>query len=136
MLGKPRILLDGQPLVDLVSVKAQALLFYLAVTGKDCSRSALAGLLWGDLSEESARANLRLTLSKLRKAIPHHLVISWQSISFNFQQPHRLDFNDFLIHAKNPEQLRDAMDLYRGDFLEDFIVQDAPEFETWMLRRA
>lgn len=133
MLGKPRILLDGQPLVDLVSAKAQALLFYLAVTGKTFSRSALAGLLWGDLPEESARANLRLTLSKLRKAIPHHLVISWQSLSFNFQQPHRLDFNDFLIHAKNPEQLHDAMDLYRGDFLEDFIVQDAPEFETWML---
>lgn len=131
-LGKPRILLDGQPLVDLVSVKAQALLFYLAVTGKDCSRAALAGLLWGNLPEESARANLRLTLSKLRKAIPHYLLISWQSISFNVQQPHCLDFNDFLIHTKNPEQLRDAMDLYRGDFLEDFFVQDAPEFETWM----
>lgn len=133
VLGKPRILLDNQPLVDLVSVKAQALLFYLAVTGKEYSRSALAGLLWGDLSEESARANLRLTLSKLRKAIPNHLAVSWQSITFNFHQPHTLDFNDFLTHAKNPERLRDAMDLYRGDFLEDFIVQDALEFETWML---
>lgn len=132
VLGRPRILLDGQPLVDLVSVKAQALLFYLAVTGKTCSRSAQAGLLWGDLPEESARANLRLTLSKLRKEIPHHLVTSWQSISFNAQQPHRLDFHEFLNYSKNPEQLREAMALYRGEFLEDFIVQDAPEFESWM----
>ena len=132
VLGKPRILLDGQPLVDLVSVKAQALLFYLAISGKTYSRSALAGLLWGDLSEESARANLRLTLSKLRKAIPDHLTVSWQTISFNFHQPHTLDFNDFLTHTKNPEHLHDAMDFYRGDFLEDFIVQDSPEFEAWV----
>lgn len=136
-LGKPRLLLDDRPLADLVSVKAQALLFYLAVTGKTYSRSALAGLLWGDLSEESARANLRLALSKLRKVLPDHLVVSWQSISFDFQRNHDLDLKNFQIYAANPEQaaleqLNSAMELYRGDFLEDFTVQDAPEFETWM----
>jgi DNA-binding SARP family transcriptional activator len=30
----------------------------------------LAGLLWTDLSESAARANLRLTLSKLRRRVP------------------------------------------------------------------
>ena len=37
---------------------AQALLFYLAVTGRTHARAALAPLLWGDVSDAAARANL------------------------------------------------------------------------------
>lgn len=140
LLGKPRLLWDGQPLTGLVSAKAQALLFYLAVTGQPSSRSALAGLLWGDLPEETARANLRLTLSKLRKAIPDHLIVEWNSVAFDLTRPHRLDVNEFIVHALQPthrladaERVRAAVTLYRGDFLEDFAVRDAPEFENWVL---
>jgi DNA-binding SARP family transcriptional activator len=138
LLGKPRLQWDGQPLTGLVSAKAQALLFYLAVTGQPCSRSALAGLLWGDMPEETARANLRLTLSKLRKAIPDHLLVEWGSVAFDFTRPHRLDVSDFLAHTfklthSSAEQARAAVNLYRGDFLDDFMVQDAVDFETWML---
>lgn len=140
LLGKPRLQWDGQPLTGLVSAKAQALLFYLAVTGQPCSRSALAGLLWGDMPEETARANLRLTLSKLRKIIPDHLTVEWGSVAFDFTQPHRLDVSDFLAHALKPahspadaERVRAAVTLYRGDFLDDFIVQDAADFEQWAL---
>lgn len=140
LLGKPRLLWEGQPFTGLVSVKAQALLFYLAVTGQPCSRSALAGLLWGDMPEESARANLRLTLSKLRKAIPDHLIIEWNSVAFDLTRPHRLDVNEFIVHGLQPtqrladaERVRAAVTLYRGDFLEDFAVRDAPEFENWVL---
>ncbi|HUM72386.1 MAG TPA: hypothetical protein PLK31_26475, partial [Chloroflexota bacterium] len=71
VLGKPHITCQDQPLTaDLVSAKGQALLIYLAVTGRPHSRPALSGLLWGDMPEETARANLRLTLSKLRKFLP------------------------------------------------------------------
>lgn len=138
LLGKPRLQWDGQPLAGLVSAKAQALLFYLAVTGQPCPRSALAGLLWGDMPEETARANLRLSLSKLRKAIPDHLVVEWGSVAFDFTRPYRLDVSDFLAHTLKPahsptEQVRAAVHLYRGDFLEDFAVRDAPDFESWAL---
>ena len=49
----------GEEVVLLVSAKAQALLSYLAVSGRVYSRQALAGLLWGDLPEADARRNLR-----------------------------------------------------------------------------
>jgi DNA-binding SARP family transcriptional activator len=46
------------------------LVAHLAVVGAPTSRSRPAGLLWTDLSESAARANLRLTLSKLRRRVP------------------------------------------------------------------
>ncbi|HET9556854.1 MAG TPA: SARP family transcriptional regulator, partial [Actinomycetota bacterium] len=73
MLGATELAVDGRPLVGLASAKATALLVYLAVTGTAPSRSALAGLLWSDLPEATARANLRLALTKLRRALPAQL---------------------------------------------------------------
>jgi DNA-binding SARP family transcriptional activator len=66
----------GGPLVELASAKARALLIYLAVTGTARARPALAGLLWSDLTEEAARTNLRLVLTKLRRALPDHMDIT------------------------------------------------------------
>lgn len=66
-LGSPILEFEERPLTAvLISLKGQVLLIYLAVKGKTQPRTKLAGLLWGDLPEESARANLGLTLSKLR----------------------------------------------------------------------
>src|SRR3712207_719245 len=91
VLGRPRIQRDGQPLADLVSAKAQALLIYLGLTRKTYSRSALAGLLWGDIPEETARANLPLTQTKLRKVVGDHLTITWRDVAFNTTLPCRVD---------------------------------------------
>lgn len=51
LLGPPQIRLAGDPLTGFKTRKAQALLFYLAVTGHAHSRTSLAGLLWGDMPE-------------------------------------------------------------------------------------
>ncbi|HXV43167.1 MAG TPA: BTAD domain-containing putative transcriptional regulator, partial [Anaerolineae bacterium] len=138
VLGKPQLKRDGQSLSDLLPVKGQALLIYLAVTGQTHSRSALAGLLWGDMPEEVARTNLRLTLSRLRGPVDDYLVVTRHAVSFNFDQPHWVDTVHFETHASTPQHsqldhLRTAVDLYQGDFLADFQVPNAPEFETWTL---
>jgi len=137
-LGRPQLKEDNQPLTDLVPAKALALLVYLAVSRQPHSRSALANLLWGDMPEETARANLRLTLSKLRKEASEHLIVTRQSLAFDFDQPHWIDVADFEKYALDPKDaaitdLRDAVNLYRGDFLHDFQVNDAPDFESWVI---
>ena len=77
VLGSPILQFDQRPLTaDLISLKGQALLIYLAVTGKAQPRTTLAGLLWGSLPEASARANLRFTLSKLRKFLPETILLT------------------------------------------------------------
>ena len=65
VLGATELAVDGRPVAGLASATARwtALLVRLAVTGTAQSRSALAGLLWSDLPEETARANLRLALT-------------------------------------------------------------------------
>ncbi len=139
VLGKPHITCQNQPLTaDLVSAKGQALLIYLAVTGRSHSRTALAGLLWGDMPEETARANLRLTLSKVRKFVPEEILQAgrlevgladfWLDVA-EFQK--RLEIGDWRLG--DSANLQSLLSLYRADFLEDFPLPNAPDFDEWAL---
>jgi predicted ATPase/DNA-binding SARP family transcriptional activator len=90
------------------------------------------------MPEEVARSNLRLTLSRLRGLVDDGLVITRQEVSFNFDQPHWLDVAHFETYALTPEQspleqLQTAVKLYQGEFLADFQVLNAPDFEAWVL---
>ena len=51
------------PVTGFIYNKALALLAYLAVTGRPHSRDALAGLLWGEMPDAAAKANLRKILA-------------------------------------------------------------------------
>lgn len=138
LLGRAHLTQNGTPLADLVSAKARALLYYLAVTGRAHSRQALAGLLWGELPESDARRNLRVALLKLRGAVADHLIVSHQTLAFDFEAPYRLDvarFRHILEENRSPapQALQEAVALYRGDFLQDFHVRQAPDFEAWVM---
>ncbi|MCB8920684.1 MAG: hypothetical protein H6662_03785 [Ardenticatenaceae bacterium] len=138
LLGQVHLKQDGKPLTKLVSAKARALLFFLAVDGRTHTRHSLANLLWGDLQESDARRNLRGDLLKLRQHLAPYLEISHHHIAFNFDAPHQLDVAQFRqLLSGNPAsaQLEEATELYRGDFLEEFYVRQAPEFEEWMLQQ-
>lgn len=67
-LGGLDVEVDGRPLSAPVPAKGHALLAYLAMVDGRAERSRLAGLLWSDLPEPSARQNLRLVLT--RRAAP------------------------------------------------------------------
>ena len=78
LLGSPRLLMGDQPLTGFATNKAQALLFYLAVTGQPHSRDQLATLLWDEMTNAQAKKNLRSVLPDLR-----HLV-GWVSAHYRF----------------------------------------------------
>jgi len=69
LLGKPQITLGETPLTGFGTAKAEALLYYLAITGRPHSRETLADLLWSEMPEAKAKRNLTTTLSTLRKVI-------------------------------------------------------------------
>jgi len=54
LFGSPEARRHGQPVTGFRTSKAQALLYYLAVTGRAHTRATLAGLLWGDQPEDAA----------------------------------------------------------------------------------
>ena len=139
LLGAPEARIDGEPVTGFRSKRAQALLFYLAVSGHPHTRPALAGLLWGEFAESQARVNLNKTLSNLRELVGDHLLIDRDTVAFDLESAHELDVTRFVVAATaalaqgDRTGLIQVADSYRGDFLSGFYVHDAPAFETWLL---
>lgn len=148
LMGSPRITLDGNHQNPIRSDKVYALLAFLCVeTDQPHRREKLAGMLWPDYPERSARANLRRALSDLRKSIrgdqaePPYLLITNQTIQFNLESQSSVDVNQFKKLTNSNRQARNpsikdrsaAVDLYVGDFMEGFSLPDSSPFEEWML---
>jgi len=145
LLGPFHTALDGEPIITFESNRVRALLAYLAVeAGRPHRRDTLAGLLWPDWPDTSARTNLRNALANLRKCIsdqeatPPHLLITRETIQFNRASDHRLDVSAFraAVEAEDAgtERLEEALALYRGPFLEGFAVEDSAAYEDWAQR--
>ncbi|WTW98442.1 AAA family ATPase [Streptomycetaceae bacterium NBC_01309] len=136
-LGRAEISVGEHPLAQPTSAKATALLFFLAVTGTGHSRSALAGLLWSDLPEATARANLRLVLSKLRRTLPDHLEVTRQTVALQADRPVWVDAVEVARAAAEPNgaDLMSAVRLCRGELLEGFGVPGAQLFDEWLTGR-
>lgn len=142
LLGPAQLSLAGKPLTGLVSAKAKALLFYLAMERRACSRGSLAGMLWSDLPENDARRNLRVEIAKLRQWLHPHLIFTRLDGSINPAGSYHVDAHEFedrfsKFHTQPaPTDLRQMVAtaaLYRGDFLCEFQVRAAPLFEEWVL---
>ena len=115
--------------------KARALLAYLALQrGQPQSRERLANLLWGTSAEKQARANLRQTLSTLRKAFndEDYLVTDGDCISLDLIG-FDLDVTAFeqAVTEPAPESLKRTAVLYKGDLLDGFSLREEL-FEAWV----
>jgi predicted ATPase/DNA-binding SARP family transcriptional activator len=157
LLGPPRIERDGAPL-NFAYHKVMALLIYLVVESNSAHRRAtLAGLLWSDDSERSARQSLSQALMTLRTTLgerdPTHrnghaslLRIDAETLRLNPAAAWTTDIAQFQAllaacaahdhHAWRTctacaERLRAAITLYRGDFLAQFTLRDSVLFEEW-----
>ena len=159
VLGLYEVRLGNANTLAFESLKAQALLAYLAVeSARPHSREALAGMLWPDRPASAALANLRHTLASLRTTLGERLQEPDGSIhSFFHASSNRLqfklssavwvdlcEFEQRLAKAArerdkglqtNIAHLSDAVQLYRGRFMEGFYLRGCPEFEDWMLLR-
>ncbi len=136
LLGSPSVMVGDQPLVGFVSIKSQALLYYLAATEESHRRDVLAALLWGDVPDATARKNLRDVLSNLRQLIGPFLAITRQEVGLNADAPINCDSQALLRtvqSARSLEPLAAAVELHEGVFLDGFHVPNAPLFEEWML---
>jgi DNA-binding SARP family transcriptional activator/predicted ATPase len=146
LLGSLHVTRDGRPVTAFESDKVRALLAYLAVESDQAHRrEKLAGLLWPMLPERSARTNLRVALSNLRKVVEDSstfplLSVDRQTIQLDPEADVWIDvqaFSHLLAAEGRPRNvvasLRQAVELYRGGFLEGFSLPDSAEFEEWAL---
>ena len=137
LLGTPELLRSGDTTNQvLVQPRRLALLAYLAAAdGELQRRDRLLLLFWGDQPQARARASLRQALYFLRRSLGDQLFVTRgdEEVGLNTTEV-RFDVTAFLqaIADGRPEA---ALALYRGDFLADFNISDAPEFERWAAER-
>ncbi|MDX1665368.1 MAG: BTAD domain-containing putative transcriptional regulator [Candidatus Promineifilaceae bacterium] len=136
-LGRPPFVHASEPVTGFVSDKALALFAYLAMNEGFQSRAALAGLLWGEMTDKRARANLRHALHNLRQLFPDHLEVTRKQAAFIPDAPHWMDvtvFEQLAGQSHKLDALAEAAALYRDDFLAGLVVDGEAAFEAW--RRA
>jgi DNA-binding SARP family transcriptional activator len=155
--GEFKIYLDGELVTDIPARKAEALLVYLALERDTAHRrESLFTLLWPGMPETSARHNLRQLLYTLRQTFPGVgkdkaeskplLLADRQTIQLNPEAAIDCDVHAFdrvlestqvhdhlnlagcetCLHA-----LQEAVNLYQGEFLSDFYLEDSNPFEDW-----
>jgi DNA-binding SARP family transcriptional activator/TolB-like protein len=134
LLGPPVIEI-GDRRLGKVPRKARALLAYLAVQGgRPVSRERLADLLWPYQGSDQARHSLRNCLLELRKALApaagHHLAAEFANCRL---QDVDVDTERFERLSRSPQraELFTAAELYRGEFLADFVIDSEP-FQEWL----
>jgi predicted ATPase/two-component SAPR family response regulator len=154
LLGAPTLRLNDER-VHPETTKTLALLAYLAVEPGSQRRDKLATLFWGDKDERRAAANLRRAFWNLRRVLNPggegdcpYLIVNRREAAFNRESSYWLDVEQFEKLASqeageltgrsrerptNLPTLREAVQLYRGDFLAGLQVDGAPAFERWVL---
>ncbi len=142
LLGSPQLTLGETEINGRLPAKAQMMLCYLVCASQIQPRSRLTGLLWGDKPEADARRSLRVDLSKMRRILPDYLIADRASITFNREADYWLDVESFEYTLKRADGvagaaqraiLRDAVALYRGDFLEGAAIDGESIYEEWIL---
>jgi DNA-binding SARP family transcriptional activator len=160
LLGPFQVTLNGDSVARFETRKAQALLAYLAAEADRAHRRELLGeMLWPERPQGASRANLRHTLSSLRRAIGDRspsgkrsrsskleadapfLLATRETIQFNRAAEVWVDSMAFLELLEGPTptdrlpitQLEEAVNLYRGPFLEDISIDDSTLFHEWLL---
>ena len=138
--------------------KTLALLLYLATEPGVHQRQKLARLLWPERDAPHGRTALRVALLHVRQALEvgtapehgSHLFVAYDTLGLDLNSGIELDLHIFeaawtlIQQLPAPEamqgearktviaHLQQAVALYRGGFMEDFVLRDAAEFDHWV----
>lgn len=130
LFGHLRLFSNKQPLRFATLPRTAPLLAYLLLHRNTAvPRDHLAFLLWDNVLESEARANLRRHLHDLRRALPANetwLIRDTKTVQWSPNAPFWLDVAEFEQLCQNTGRLAEAITLYTGDLLPDL-------YEDWLL---
>ncbi len=138
VLGAPRVVVGGLS-KRMPYQKVTALITYLAVTARSHSREALGTLFWGEVDDQRAQNSLRNALYVIRRQLGSAALLTTadRQVALDLERTW-VDVNQFRasIEARNPTgaALEEALDLWRGPFLDGLFLKDASEFNSWVTR--
>jgi TolB-like protein len=114
--------------------KRLALLAYLAIAhnGGFCRRDTVLAMFWPELNEEHARGALRQAVRFLRKSLGTDIVRGRGEAELGVCNV-SLSCDVVAFEAAcSKGDFAQALELYRGDFLDGFFASGAPGFERWV----
>ena len=136
LLGQMELALGETPLPLPATARSRSLLAYLVTCReRPHPRERLADLFWPDRPRDKALRSLSTALWHIRRVLPpgDHILADAQTMRFNPHSDYWLDTAHFeeKVHKYTSIQtrlleLREAVELYRGDFLEGF-------YDDWCL---
>jgi len=140
LLGDLQIRSASGSLVAVGAKKSQALMAYVGVkTAQRISREKLATILWSSTGPDQARQSLRQTLSTLRKELssvsPDEKILVEEGDLLGLDETLvECDVANFesLVAAGTEDALTEAIPIYRGDFMEGFVINEE-RFDQWVL---
>jgi DNA-binding SARP family transcriptional activator len=140
LLGDLQMRSDTGSLVTISAKKSQALLAYLGVKpSQRVSREKIATLLWSSTGPDQARQSLRQTLSTLRKELAQisgneKILVEENDLLGLDESLVECDVSAFesLVATGSEEALAQAAKLYRGDFLDGFVINEE-RFDQWVI---
>lgn len=132
LLGKPALFIEGRLQPFGGPRKAIALLAYIVLhRDRALSRAAVAEQFWPDEDDTSARASLRRHLHRALSALPDPAPdrpwVVGDKVTLRWNPDAALEVDTEAYEHLCADGLRDAaVELYRGDYLEDF-------YDHWVL---
>lgn len=133
LFGIPQLDLDGQN-IHIARRKSRALVYYLAASDQPVLRQQLLALFWPDLPRSSALQTLRTTLHGLRRQLGAALLAQGDQLALaeSVWVDAALFERRLAIDPSDEAAWQEALQLYRGEFLEGFSLPDAQAFEDWL----
>lgn len=131
LLGAPLLSdADGTPVGGAAQPHRIALLALLALhPNRTATRTELTAWIWPLLDQKEANQLLNKELFSLNKALGDDAIFS-NAKEVRLGARVSVDALDFQA-ALDEGRPGDAMELYTGELLDDFVLDDAPEFQGW-----
>lgn len=132
--GFPEVHADGRP-VKLALRKGLALLIYLAEAKGAVARDVIAALLWPETPRETGLARLRRLLHRIELTVGQS-IFETDRTSVRWSPEVELKIDSHLFEsACDRGDFEIACQVYRGDFLAGFALEDCREFDDWAFFR-
>jgi DNA-binding SARP family transcriptional activator/shikimate kinase len=141
LLGKPKIEFEGEDVNGRLPVKARTLVYFLASNPQIHNRDQLAEWIWEGAA--NPRGNLRVALNVIRRHLGEDAVAATRdTLSINQNDNFMLDVEEFdnslrlagkAVGATERSHLRDAVELYQGDFLQDITIEGIYLNDEWLV---
>jgi DNA-binding SARP family transcriptional activator len=133
VLGAPICLLDERELADLPAHRTRFAIFVYLAIERSAPRDEVAAMFWPDSDDERARHALSQSLYELKRVLGDDWVAT-RAGRLTVSSKVNADTAEFgrLLGAG---RLDEALRLYRGPFLDGYVLPNCSDFQTWADRQ-